>query len=96
MVQKAFNDAKSLAISQFILADGVVEDIIGRTYSQMLSLASNLSDDALSEDLREVLSSSAAVLAVSSDISETKKDEDDKKEPEAQEDSGTGLGALFG
>lgn len=101
MVQNASRDAKALAISQFILADGVVEDVISRTHSQMLGLASTLSDDALSEELRGALSSAPAsaapVAETSSDVSETKKDEDDKKEPETkEEDSGVGLGALFG
>lgn len=93
MIQKAARGTKALAISRFILADGVVGDIISRTYSQMLGVASQLNDDALSDDLRVALSASSAASVAP--IVEEKKD-DDKKEPEAKADSGFGLGSLFG
>ncbi|PLW80419.1 50S ribosomal protein L10 [Candidatus Woesearchaeota archaeon] len=100
MVQNAFRDAKALAVSQFILADGVVEDIVSRSYSQMLGVAGVLSDDALSDDLKQALSAAPAASAapVASETT-TADNNDDKKdsEPEkTEEDAGAGLGALFG
>ncbi|OVE74643.1 50S ribosomal protein L10 [archaeon D22] len=99
MVQNAFRDAKALAVSQFILADGVVDDVLGRAHSQMLSLASNLPSEAQGEELTSALSSQAAATpaaapAATESATEEKK-EDDKKDPEP-EDAGAGLGALFG
>ena len=44
LVTKAFNDAKALAISQGILADKVVNDVLGKAHREMLALkgAANL------------------------------------------------------
>lgn len=46
MVTKAFSDARALAISQDILADAVVADILAKAVRQMLSLASLLPNEA--------------------------------------------------
>jgi large subunit ribosomal protein L10 len=96
MVQNAFRNAKALAISQFILADGVVEDVLGRASSQMLGLASQLSDEALDDELRTALSTMASAAPAATVVVEEKKEDDDKKEPEPAADAGAGLGALFG
>ncbi|MBI5397951.1 50S ribosomal protein L10 [Candidatus Woesearchaeota archaeon] len=52
MIQKAFRDSRALAIEQSILADLVVGDVLAKARNEMLALASELPDDAKSEDLR--------------------------------------------
>jgi len=54
MISKAFREAKSLALSQNIMADGVKEDIMAKANKEMLALKSKLNiPDVLKEKLKE-------------------------------------------
>ncbi|MBR9675738.1 50S ribosomal protein L10 [Candidatus Woesearchaeota archaeon] len=100
MVTKAFSDARGLAISTTILADGVVGDVLSKAYFEMMSVASLLSDDAKSDELRNNNVQSPAVVAESASVEAPKEEEGaSKKEEESDDDGGDaaeGLGALFG
>ena len=89
MIQKAFSEAKAIAISQSIMADAVINDIIAKAQAEMLSVASQLPDEAKPDQLKGVSAPTAPAP------SEEKKDDD--KEPEKpKEEAAAGLGALFG
>ena len=98
LLQKAFMDAKNLAINAVIYEPEVIEDIIGKAHSEMLSLASLLGDEALDDELREVLSSRPAVQTVAEEKveEETEEEKQEEEEEEKEESALEGLGALFG
>ena len=74
MVQNAYMDSKALAISRFILADGVVEDILGKAQNQMLNVARSLSNESLDDELINAISNSSSATIVAEEVVETKKE----------------------
>ncbi|MBT3406946.1 50S ribosomal protein L10 [Candidatus Woesearchaeota archaeon] len=94
LIQKAFRDAKALAISESILADGVTEEIIAKAHAQMNSVASQLPDEAKSEELKNVKAPTVQPAAAA----QPEKTQDDKKPEEEKpvENAAAGLGSLFG
>jgi len=53
MIAKAFREAKSLALSQNIMADGVKEEIMAKANKEMLALKSKLNfPDAPKEEVK--------------------------------------------
>ncbi len=57
LIQKAFNDMKSLSIETDLLTEETAEEILGKYYNSMLSLASELDEDSLDDELEDKLSS---------------------------------------
>ncbi len=100
LIAKAVMDARNLAINATIFEKDVIADILAKAHMNMLSLASHLSEDALDEELKEMLSSVSAETAVESTEEEKKeeeaKEEEEEEEEEKEEDAIEGLGALFG
>ncbi len=101
LIMKAVMDARNLAINAAIFEKGVIEDLIAKAHAEMLSLASNLSDEALDEELKSALSGMAqaavqATPSVEEKVEEKKEEEEEEEEEEREEEAIEGLGALFG
>jgi large subunit ribosomal protein L10 len=99
-VSKAHMDALALAVNANIFEPEAMSAILSKANLQMLALASNLSDDALDDDLKEAKSRPVAKPAAVQE--EDKSDKAEEAEPEEEEEEKTeeeaaeGLGALFG
>ncbi len=97
LVQKAFGESRNLAINEYILTDITVGDTLARVHNQMLGVASQLSEDALSDELKTATSnvvSASAVVEESTKTGDKKENDNDKKEE--PKEAAAGLGALFG
>lgn len=92
LIQRAFTNAKNLAMESNILNKDTVNDILAKSYCQMLSLASSLPDEAKSEELKSINTT------VATQESNNDKKEEEKEEPKKEEntDAAVGLGSLFG
>jgi large subunit ribosomal protein L10 len=102
LISKAASEAKNLGINAAVLEPELMDSLLSRAQSQMLSLASIVSDkdaNTVDEELSSVLGA-AALSAATSAVEETHAEEDIEEEQEEEEDteeSGmVGLGALFG
>jgi large subunit ribosomal protein L10 len=95
LIQKAFAEAKALAISEDILTDLTVGDTLAKAHNQMMGVASVLPDEALSA---QIIGAKAAIPVVTATTasSEQSTPEEKKEEPEETPDAAAGLGALFG
>ncbi|HIP84737.1 MAG TPA: 50S ribosomal protein L10 [Methanothermococcus okinawensis] len=94
ILQKAFNNARVLSIESAYPTRETIGDILAKAYSHMLALASELSEDALDEELKELVSSTAKSTkeeVEKEEEKEEKKEEEKKEEPPAA----VGLGLLF-
>lgn len=91
MLAKAYFNAKALAISQDILTKDTLADVFAKAHAQMISVASQLPDEAKSEGLKGV--KPAAAPAETPKTEEKKEDKEPEKKPE---EAAAGLGALFG
>ena len=92
ILQKAFRDAKAVSIESAFLTDKTTDDILGKAYSQMLAVASEVGDEALDDELKEKLASTAP--SVEAEEEKPKEEEkEEKKEEEAP--AAAGLGLLF-
>ncbi len=99
LIAKAVMDARNLAINAVIFEKDVIEDLILRAHSEMLALASHLSEDAIDDELKSMLSQSvSAEEKVEKKEGEEKeeKEEKEEEEEEKEEEAIEGLGALFG
>ncbi|MGM5480224.1 MAG: 50S ribosomal protein L10 [Nanobdellota archaeon] len=106
LLSKAVTEGKNLALNENILTDETAGDTLLKVHGQMLSLASQLSSDALDDELSAELQSAPAVASASSssddssstEATESPKD-DDKKDDDNDDNASNpaeGLGALFG
>ena len=98
LIMKAVMEAKNLAINACIIEKDVIPDLLAKAYSQMLALASVLSDEALDDDLKSRLS---GVKVTKEEVEEKKEEEkkeeeEEKEEEKSEEEALEGLGALFG
>ncbi|AXI25664.1 50S ribosomal protein L10 [Methanofervidicoccus sp. A16] len=94
ILQKAFNNARTLSIESAYPTKETVGDILAKGYSQMLALASELSEDALDEELKELISSTAT--STTEDVEKEEKKEEKKEEEKKEEaPAAVGLGLLF-
>ena len=94
ILQRAFNNARTLSIESAYPTKETIGDILARAYSHMLALASVLSEDALDEELKELISSTSTTQ----EVEEEEKKEEEKKEEEKKEEempAAVGLGLLF-
>ncbi|MFW5865827.1 MAG: 50S ribosomal protein L10 [Nanoarchaeota archaeon] len=103
LIQNVFAESKNLAVGECILTDLTIGDTLAKVQGEMFALASQLSDDALDDELKGAASAVATAYApdaLSSDSSESTKNEDkkeeDKKDDDNAPDPSAGLGALFG
>ncbi len=100
LIIKAFNDARNLALNAGIFAKDVMEDLVAKAHAEMLALASNLTDEALDDELRSMLSGLAQTVVQTTPSVEEKeeeeKEEEEEEEEAKEEEAIEGLGALFG
>ncbi|MBU2560421.1 50S ribosomal protein L10 [archaeon] len=96
-ISKAHMDALSLAINANIFEPEAMGAILSKANLQMLALASNLSDEALDEELKEAKSKPVqSVKAVKENKSDKAEEAEEEKEEKTEEEAMEGLGALFG
>jgi len=94
---KAFMDARNLAINAVIFEKDVIGDILARAYSEMLALASHLSEEALDEDIKQRLAKAPKKEVVKEEKEEKVEEKEEEEEEESKEEEALeGLGALFG
>jgi large subunit ribosomal protein L10 len=96
LIQKAARDAMNLAVNANILTSETTDKILSKAYAQMLAIASQLSDDALDDELREKLSSQPQAAAPAEEAVEEVEEEEEEEEEDAEVSAAAGLGALFG
>ncbi len=100
LIAKAVMDARNLAINAVIFEKDVIEDLILRAHSEMLALASHLSEDAIDDELKSMLSQSVSaeekVEKKEGEEKEEKEEKEEEEEEEKEEEAIEGLGALFG
>jgi large subunit ribosomal protein L10 len=97
LLQKAATLSLNLALNVEILTSKTTDLLIAKAYAQMLSLASELEavdENAIDDELREKLSSTAVNAEVTKDNEES--EEEDEEDEEEEGDAAAGLGALFG
>jgi len=101
LISLAFGNARNLALNANIVNDETLPLIISKGYSEMLSLASALDEDALDDELKDKVGSAAAASVAAPVAEEEKTEEDTAEEAEeeeeaSEEESMGGLDALFG
>jgi len=98
LIAKAVMDARNLAINAVIFERDVIEDLLSKAHGEMLALASHLSEDAIDEELKSMLSQSVSIEEkIEKKESEEKEEEkEEEEEEEKEEEAIEGLGALFG
>ncbi len=95
ILQKAFTNAKALSVESAFLTDKTTGDILGKAHAQMLSIASKLSDEALDDELKEKISSTATATVEESKEDEPKEEEKKEEEKKEEAPAAVGLGLLF-
>lgn len=101
LISKAAGESRNLGINATVLEPEIMDALLGKAQSQMLSVASAASgnnDEAVDDELREVLGAAAsAAAAAPAAVEETVEEQEEEPEEEEAEESGmAGLGALFG
>jgi large subunit ribosomal protein L10 len=99
LLAKAAMQSINLALNAEILTSKTSNTLLAKAYSQMLSLASEASThnaEAVDEEIREKLSSTANKAEGSNSVEEKEEEENKEDEDEKEEDAAAGLGALFG
>ncbi len=98
LIIKAFSDARNLAINAGIFVKEVMDDLIAKAHAEMLALASVLPENAVDDELKNMLSTSVAQVtpSVEEEKEEEKEEEEEEEEEEKEEEAIEGLGALFG
>ncbi|MTK64094.1 MAG: 50S ribosomal protein L10 [Methanobacterium sp.] len=97
IIQKAVSQSLNLALNAEILNEKTRDVLLAKAYAQMLAVASEVSakdENAVDEELKEKLSSTAAKVETKEDNNEEPEDEEEAEEEEG--DAAAGLGALFG
>ena len=100
LISKAATESRNLGINATILEPEIMDALLGKAQSQMLSVASaasNNNEEAVDDELKEALGAAANAAAAPAVTEETVEEKEDEPEEEEQEESGmAGLGALFG
>ncbi len=100
IIQNAARDALNLALNANILTSETADQILSKAYSQMLAVAGQLSDEALSDELKDKLSSQPQAPAETTEDNDQEPEEAQEEEEEEEENeeeiAAAGLGALFG
>ena len=102
LISTAVSRSRNVGVFAGVLEPEIMGSLLGKAYSQMLSLASAASakdESVLDEKLKEALGAAASVAtAAPQEVTEsTEEKTEEKEEEEESEDGGmAGLGALFG
>ncbi|MCL7414667.1 MAG: 50S ribosomal protein L10 [ANME-2 cluster archaeon] len=101
LLAKAVMESRNLAVNGVIFTHGVMDTLLSKAQSEMMALASILSDEALDDDMKAKLGAQAAVTPPESGSDEETAPTEEKAEEETaeevtEEDAAGGLGALFG
>ncbi|SDG30153.1 LSU ribosomal protein L10P [Methanolobus vulcani] len=102
LIAKATTESRNLGVNAVVLEPGIVDMLLGKAQSEMLSVASVASannEDAVDDELKETLgaAASAAAATVVTETVEAEEEKEEEQEEEASEEDGmAGLGALFG
>ncbi len=91
LIQKAFINAKAVAVEACYVTKDTAADVLGKAYAQALALASKLPDEALDEEIKQKLSSTPQQVETKTE----EKKEEEKKEEKKEEDAVSGLALLF-
>ena len=90
---KVSRDSRGLSMGVGFFTKETAEDIIKKAFTEMLSLSTKLSDDALSDDLK---GRAAAAAPAASEAHHTHDAPKEDKKKEDAPDAAAGLGSLFG
>ncbi|WP_340820785.1 50S ribosomal protein L10 [Methanolobus sp. WCC4] len=101
LVAKAATESRNLGINAVVLEPEIIDALLGKAHSEMLSVASAASannEEAVDDELKEALgaAASAAAAAAPAETAEEEEKEEEQEEEPAEEDGMAGLGALFG
>ncbi|MDF1557024.1 MAG: 50S ribosomal protein L10 [ANME-2 cluster archaeon] len=99
LVAKAVSESRNLAVNGVIFSPDVMDILMYKAQSEMLALASVLSEEALDDDMKGLLGAQAAARkpATEEKAAPTDKEaEEETAEEVTEEDAAGGLGALFG
>jgi large subunit ribosomal protein L10 len=102
LIAKATTESRNLGVNAVVLEPGIVDMLLGKAQSEMLSVASIASannEEAVDDELKEALgaAASAAAAAPAETVEEAEEEKEEEQEEESSEEDGmAGLGALFG
>jgi large subunit ribosomal protein L10 len=101
LVAKAATESRNLGINAVVLEPEIIDALLGKAQSEMLSVASAASannEEAVDDELKEALgaAASAAAAAPAETVEEAEEEKEEEEEEPAEEDGMAGLGALFG
>lgn len=99
LISNAATNALNLAVNSEILNNKTIGILVPKAYSQMLALASEIAsknDEAVDDDLKAKLSSSAAPVEKPTEDKKEEPPEEEEEEEDKEEEAAAGLGALFG
>jgi len=101
LISKAVTESRNLGINATVLEPEIMDALLGKAQSQMLSVASSASsnnEEAVDEELKEALGAAASAATAAPAVAEETVEEQEEEEPEEEEEESgmAGLGALFG
>jgi large subunit ribosomal protein L10 len=99
LIAKAATESRNFGVNAVVLESGVIDALLGKAQSQMLSVASAASannEEALDDELKEALGAAASAAVVATTPEKEEVVEEKEEEETAEEDGMAGLGALFG
>lgn len=102
LIAKATSDARNLGVNAEVFEPEIVDILLGKAQSEMLSVASVASAnnaEAVDDELKEALgaaASAAAAAPAETTVEEEEEKEEEQEEESSEEDGMAGLGALFG
>jgi len=102
LISKAVSGSRNVGINAAIFEPELMDALLGKAQSQMMAVAATAlsnNENAVDDELKEVLGTAAAVTAVTEAPAKepAEEAEETEEEEEAAEESGmAGLGALFG
>jgi large subunit ribosomal protein L10 len=101
LIAKATTESRNLGVNAVVLEPGIVDLLLGKAQSEMLSVASIASannEEAVDDELKEALGAAAstASAAPAETVEEEEEKEEEQEEESSEEDGMAGLGALFG
>jgi len=100
LISKAVTESRNLGINATVLEPEIMDALLGKAQSQMLSVASSASsnnEEAVDEELKEALGAAASAATAAPAVAEETVEEQEEEPEEEEEESGmAGLGALFG
>ena len=99
LVAKAVSESRNLAVNGVIYSPDVMDILMSKAQSEMLALASVLSEEALDDDMKGLLGAQATASQPAAEETAPPTDEEAEEETAeevTEEDAAGGLGALFG